>query len=158
MATYATKSRYMYILHMLLLYRKLSFAILAASVFSPAGSISSQYTSNSPKDDLVGKDDLGATCALEAGLLPSRIKERYLETLLEWAIQTISRSITTGKAEYELLHEDINSWQLVSTLLHINSPAPTAVLTGSLLTAISAIASDSSIDGANLYLACFQFR
>lgn len=127
----------------LLVNRKLASATRAVSILSPAALASTKSVS-ADTDPVDGGED---EYAIEASLLPARIRTRYLETLVEWVVQAISKSSSKDKGEAGF-HKEIEAWELVSTLLQMQAPAPAVVLSEGLLPAMVVVLSDPATTGA----------
>ena len=103
-----------------------------------------------------GDADARSRVALEVSLLPNRIKQRYLEILLEWIIPTVYKSASAapraravaGGTAHAVLHLEVRAWSLLHTLLRVRAAASSVMLSESLLTAMVVVCSDPERSGA----------
>lgn len=131
----------------MLIYRKLASATRAVSILSLAAPDSTESVS---LETNTAEDGVAESYALEVSLLPARIRKRYLETLVEWVVQAISKSSIKDKTE-AAFYKDVEAWKLVSTLLHVQAPASAVILTEGLLPAMVVVLSDPATTGVPLW-------
>ncbi len=141
--------------------RKLAAACQAAGLFiDPAlheqNPETQKMSASAASSEWYGDADAGSRLAVEVSLLPNRIKQRYLEILLEWIIPTVYKSATAapqagagaGGTAHAVLHLEVRAWWLLHTLLRNRAAASSVMLSESLLPAMILVCSDPDRSGA----------